>query len=167
MNNKITYHREGDYLIPNLAVKGTEEKVVLGKYGRARLKYIKENKRGLYIELMMNGALSSYLKGIDKRCNRIVNITVREMAKENNVDEKIKRTDQLEWVGLTNNFKNVAEEIAEKILKNVPNNNKKYVQKQLDQLDKNFMDYLYYWNEKYYRNGFVDGSQLVMGCFEE
>ena len=59
------------------------------------------------------------------------------------------------------------EEIAEKILKNVPNNNKKYVQKQLDQLDKNFMDYLYYWNEKYYRNGFVDGGQLVMGCFEE
>ena len=59
------------------------------------------------------------------------------------------------------------EEISEKILKNVPNNNKKYVQKQLDQLDKNFMDYLYYWNEKYYRNGFVDGSQLVMGCFEE
>lgn len=48
------------------------------------------------------------------------------------------------------------DEIAEKILKNVPEQNKKYVQKQLDQLDKNFMDYLYYWNEKYYRNGFAD-----------
>ena len=43
--NKITYHKEGDYLIPDLAVKGTKEKVVLEKYGRARLKYIKENKR--------------------------------------------------------------------------------------------------------------------------
>ena len=59
------------------------------------------------------------------------------------------------------------EEVAEKILKNVPNKNKKYVKNQLDMLDQNFMDYLYYWNEKYYRNGFVDGSQLVMGCFEE
>ena len=59
------------------------------------------------------------------------------------------------------------EEIAEKILKNVPKQNKKYVQKQLNQLDKNFMDYLYYWNEKYYRNGFVDGVQLIGGCFEE
>lgn len=58
------------------------------------------------------------------------------------------------------------DEIAEKILNNVPKQNKKYVQKQLEQLDKNFMDYLCYWNEKYYRNGFVDGSQLVMGCFE-
>lgn len=30
--------------------------------------------------------------------------------------------------------------IAEKILKNVPEQNKEYVKKQLDQLDKNFMD---------------------------
>ena len=59
------------------------------------------------------------------------------------------------------------DELAEKILSNVPKQNKKYVQKQLDQLDKNFMDYLCYWNEKYYRNCFVDGSQLVMGCFDK
>lgn len=58
------------------------------------------------------------------------------------------------------------DELAEKILNNVPKQNKKYVQKQLDQLDKNFMDYLCYWNEKYYRNGFVDGSQIVMGCLD-
>ncbi|MGN1311054.1 MAG: TnpV protein [Clostridia bacterium] len=108
---EITYHKEGDYLIPDLALKN-QENVVLGKYGRARLKYIKENKRGLYTELMMNGSLSSYLRGIDKRCNHIVNITVREMAKENNVNEELKRTDQLKWVGLMNNFKNVAEEIV-------------------------------------------------------
>ena len=58
------------------------------------------------------------------------------------------------------------EEVAEKILKNVPNKNKKYVKNQLDMLDQNFMDYLYYWNEKYYRNGFVDGSKLVIGCLD-
>ena len=108
---EITYHKEGDYLIPDLALKN-QENIVLGKYGRARLKYIKENKRGLYTELMMNGVLSSYLKGIDERCNHIVNITVREMAKENNVNEELKRTDQLKWVGLMNNFKNSAEEIV-------------------------------------------------------
>ena len=56
------------------------------------------------------------------------------------------------------------DELAEKILSNVPKQNKKYVQKQLDQLDKNFMDYLCYWNEKYYRNGFCDGVQLIGGC---
>lgn len=59
------------------------------------------------------------------------------------------------------------DEISDKILRNVPKKNKKYVQKQLEILDNNFLDYLGYWNEKYYRNGFVDGSQLVMGCFDE
>lgn len=53
------------------------------------------------------------------------------------------------------------DEIAKKILKNVPEQNKKYVKKQLDQLDKNFMDYLFYWNEKYYRNGFADVIELL------
>ena len=54
------------------------------------------------------------------------------------------------------------DEICKSILKNVPKHNQKYVKSQLDRLDKNFMDYICYWNEKYYRNGFVDGSQLVM-----
>ena len=58
------------------------------------------------------------------------------------------------------------DEIAENILKNVPKQNQKYVKNQLDRLDKNFMDYLYYWNEKYYRNGFCDGVQLVIRCIE-
>lgn len=59
------------------------------------------------------------------------------------------------------------DEIVENVLKNVPKQNQKYVKKQLDRLDKNFIDYICYWNEKYYRNGFIDGSQLVMGCFDE
>lgn len=53
--------------------------------------------------------------------------------------------------------------ISEKILKNVPKQNRKYVQKQLGSLDENFMDYIDYWNEKYYRNGFCDGVQLIGG----
>lgn len=59
------------------------------------------------------------------------------------------------------------DEISERILKRVPKNDRKYVEKQLSFLDDNFLDYLGYWNEKYYRNGFVDAIQLIMGCFEE
>ena len=55
----------------------------------------------------------------------------------------------------------------ENILKNIPKQNRTYAQKQLDLLYDDFMRYLTYITEKYYRNGFVDGSQLVMGCFEE
>ena len=54
--------------------------------------------------------------------------------------------------------------ISERILKNVPKQNQKYVKKQLELLDRNFLDYVCYYNEKYYRNGFVDGVQLISGC---
>ena len=53
------------------------------------------------------------------------------------------------------------DEISERILKNVPEQNKKYVKKQLEELDKNYMEYLDYWNEKYYRNGFADVIELL------
>ena len=56
------------------------------------------------------------------------------------------------------------DDISERILKNVPEQNKKYVKKQLDLLDENFMDYILYWNEKYYRNGFCDGVELISVC---
>ncbi len=56
------------------------------------------------------------------------------------------------------------DEISERILKRVPKKDKKYVQKQLSFLDENFMDYIDYWNEKYYRNGFCDGMKLIDGA---
>ena len=59
------------------------------------------------------------------------------------------------------------DEIAENILKNVPKQNQKYVKNQLDRLDKNFMDYICYWNEKQYRNGFCDGVELIIGCIDK
>ena len=59
------------------------------------------------------------------------------------------------------------DEISERILKNVPKKNQKFVRKQLDKLDRNFIDNISYWNEKYYRNGFVDGVKIVAGCLEK
>ena len=58
------------------------------------------------------------------------------------------------------------EDIAKKILQNVPEQNKKYVKKQLDLLDDSYLDYIFYWDEKYYKNGFVDGVQMVLGCMK-
>ena len=59
------------------------------------------------------------------------------------------------------------DEISENILKSVPKQNRFYIQKQLNKLDNNFLDYLGYWNEKYYRNGFCDGVQLILECLKE
>ena len=52
------------------------------------------------------------------------------------------------------------EKISKNILNSIP---EKYVKKQLDQLDHNFYDYIYYWCKKYYRNGFCDGMELIKG----
>jgi hypothetical protein len=53
------------------------------------------------------------------------------------------------------------DELSDNILANVSEENKKYAQEQLDQLYDNFIDYLEYWNEKYYRNGFCDGVVII------
>ena len=59
------------------------------------------------------------------------------------------------------------DELFDKILNSIPKKNRQYVQKQLDEIDNNFTDYLVYWTEKYYRNGFVDGVQIIVGCFDK
>lgn len=55
----------------------------------------------------------------------------------------------------------------DELSENVPKQNQKYAKKQLDKLNNNFMDYLCCWNEKYYRNGFVDGVQIIGGCVKD
>ncbi|MCR5146364.1 MAG: hypothetical protein K6B70_03330 [Clostridia bacterium] len=59
------------------------------------------------------------------------------------------------------------EEIGNRILKTVPSQNQKYVKSQLELLDNNLFDYVTYWNEKYYRNGFCDGVQVIIGSYIE
>ena len=56
------------------------------------------------------------------------------------------------------------EDISEKILRNVSEKNKDFVEKQFKAFDKAFMEYLHYWNEKCYRNGFCDEVELVVEC---
>ena len=59
------------------------------------------------------------------------------------------------------------DEISEKILNSVPKQNRKFVEKQLELLNSSFLDYIVYWNEKYYRNGFCDGVELIIGCIDK
>lgn len=56
---------------------------------------------------------------------------------------------------------------CERVLRFVAAENKEVVEQEFDRLYEDFMNYLGYWNEKYYRNGFCDGVQMIMGCVEE
>lgn len=109
--NKITYHREGDYLIPNLYLPKQPEKHI-GKYGRLRLNYLKERKRGLYTELLISGTLKQHLIEIDEITTSKVNELIKQLAEAEHIDENLKEHHQMEWVQAMNNIKNSAEEIV-------------------------------------------------------
>lgn len=110
--NKITYHKEGDYLIPDLIMENSNEDYHIGKYGRLRLNYIKEYKRGLYTELMINGTLSKHLADIENATNERIGLIVKQLAEAEDINEDLKSCNQLAWVQAMNNIKNRAEEIA-------------------------------------------------------
>lgn len=58
------------------------------------------------------------------------------------------------------------DEFRNNILKNIPKQNREYVEKQLNLIYDGFMMYDIYITEKYYRNGFVDGVQLIGNSFK-
>ena len=111
-NNGLYYTKIGNYYYPNIVVDNTE-KVTLSKYGRARLRYLKEYKKGLYTELLMTGKLTAHLKEIDLNSEQKIKNIINNMAKKDNIpvyyDGKM---EQLEWVKCMNNYKNIAEEIV-------------------------------------------------------
>ena len=71
----IEYRAVGDYYIPNLVLEN-EEKIILNKYGRMRLKFLKENKKAEYIIMFMNKTLNKHLKEIQETAQARVDIIV-------------------------------------------------------------------------------------------
>ncbi len=108
---KISYTKKENCLIPNLELK-KKKKNNIGKYGTLRLKYLKEYKKTLYTNLLMKDELNGYLCELDKLVNDKVNELIIKLAETENINEKLKSTNQLEWVKQMNNIKNRAEEIA-------------------------------------------------------
>lgn len=112
----ITYLKVGDYYIPNLVLENKMKSVSIGKYGRLRLKYLKQYKKAEYTILFMEDKLQEHLEQIDKEAQQRYDIIMKQLMKKQNVTEELKQKEQLKWVGLMNNFKNLAEEIILKEL---------------------------------------------------
>ena len=106
----ISYTKSGDYLLPNLRLKD-KERFNIGKYGLLKLEYLKKNKRGLYIELLMKDKLNKYLHDIDITLMEKEQCLIKELAEKENINEELKISIQMLWIGKMNNIKNRAEEI--------------------------------------------------------
>ena len=113
--NGISYTLVGDYYIPNLTVP-KQEKITLNKYGRLRLKYLKEHKKAEYTMLLVENKLNSHLKEIQEIAEKNVSNLIEQLKAKSDLTEDMKNTDPLYWVGTMNNIKNQAEEIVLKDL---------------------------------------------------
>ena len=107
----IEYTKKGDYYIPNLTLP-KQEKINLNKYGRMRLKYLKEHKKADYMTMLMDGTLNLHLKEIQEKAETRVEQIINQLKEKSNLTEDMKNTDPLYWVGTMNAIKNQAEEIV-------------------------------------------------------
>ncbi len=111
----IEYHLKGDYYIPNI-VAPKEEKIVLNKYGRMKLKYLKEYRKADYTIMLINGTLNTHLKEIQETAQTRVEQIIDQLKEKSDLTEDMKNTDVLYWVGTMNSIKAQAEEIVFKEL---------------------------------------------------
>ena len=106
-----TYRQVGDYLIPNLVLPDIGN-YQIGKYGRMRRSYLKEYRKILYNNYVLEGTLFYHLAEIDQACNERMKNIVSAMAKQEGVTEALKAANQMEWVCLMNSIRSRAEEIV-------------------------------------------------------
>ncbi len=107
----IEYHLQGDYYIPNLAMP-KQEKITLNKYGRMRLKYLKEHKKADYTIMLMDGTLNTHLKETQEIADNRVQQIISELKAKSDLTEDMKNTDMLYWFGTMNSIKSQAEEFV-------------------------------------------------------
>lgn len=105
-----TYRQVSDYLIPNL-VPSDAGNYRIGKYGRMRRSYLKEYRKILYNNYVLEGTLFKHLAELDQACNERMKNIVSAMAKQEGVTEALKAANQIEWVCHMNSIRNRAEEI--------------------------------------------------------
>ena len=107
----IEYHLEEDCYMPNIVVL-KQEKIILNKYGRMRLNYLKEHKKAEYTIMFMNGTLYTHLKEIQETADNRVQQIISELKAKSDLTEDMKNTDILYCVGTMNTIKAQAEEIV-------------------------------------------------------
>lgn len=105
------YERQGDYMLPKLRVENIH-KHYIGIWGQHYRRYLKEHHRIIYYNYLTAGTLYRHLAEADKRSNEIFDRVVEELSAKENVTEKLKSDNPMEWVRRTNNIRSRASEIV-------------------------------------------------------
>ena len=105
--------RHGDYLIPCLTLPEEEQRFI-GVWGQRHLRYLKEYRRSVYLDLLTNGRLNDYLADIEEQAQERFERIVGQMKQAQGITEQLKAKNQMEWVARMNNIQVCAREIVDK-----------------------------------------------------
>ncbi len=111
-NSGGTYTQVGDYLLPNLSLSAEEKETNIGVWAMRHKRYLKQNHKVRYYNLLTSGKLDSYLTDIEKQAQNLFSRLVKDLAEKENVTEKLKSDSPILWVQKMNNIRNRATEIV-------------------------------------------------------
>ena len=107
-----TYTQVGDYMLPDLLPAEEETEANIGVWAMRHKRYLKQNHKVLYYNLLTRGELNSYLADIEQQAQDLFLRLVKDLAEQENVNEELKATDMMLWVQKMNNIRNRATEIV-------------------------------------------------------
>ena len=109
MSEKLTYHWEGDYLIPDLFAP---ESPHIGIWGERRRRFLRTHQRPVYDAMLMKGSLNAHLEEVDQAADKMLDRLIIQMVERENVTEVLKASNQVEWVRRMNSIRNSAVEVV-------------------------------------------------------
>ena len=107
-----TYTQVGYYMLPDLLPAEEENEANIGVWGMRHKRYLKQNQKVIYYNLLTSGKLNSYLADVEQQAQDLFLRLVKDLAEKENVTENLKATDQMLWVRKMNNIRNRATEIV-------------------------------------------------------
>ena len=107
MSNNLSYTQTGDYLLPNLTLH--QPKTPLGKYGRMRLNFLKQQHPVLYHTMLLNGSLHPTLNKLEQTAAAMKDQMMAELLAKNPAPDKEKN--QMAWVQHMNSLREQVEEV--------------------------------------------------------
>ena len=108
MSSNLSYTQTGDYLLPNLTLH--QPKNPLGKYGRMRLNFLKQQHPVLYNTMLLSGSLYPHLMEVEQTAENRMQQTMAQLLKQNPAPDK--EQNQMAWVQHMNSLKAQAEELV-------------------------------------------------------
>lgn len=107
-----TYTQVGDYMLPDLLPAEEEKEANIGVWEMRHKRYLKQNHKVRYYNLLTSGKLNSYLVDIEQQAQNLFLRLVKDLAEKENVTEELKASDMMLWVQKMNNIRNRATEIV-------------------------------------------------------